>query len=104
MINAQAAAGGASSLSDKAHSVDPIDPVFSGFQLLPLSEPGGVQRVVPNEPTSTRPFIATLGIARPFIAKKHDTNVSKETYRTNDDTSKDGVIVTDSTVDTDYDS
>jgi hypothetical protein len=84
--------------------VDPVDPVFSGFQLLPLSEPGGVQRVVSSEPTKIRPFIATLGIPRPFIAKKHDTTATKETYRTNDDTSKDGIIVTDSTVDTAYDS
>jgi hypothetical protein len=76
------------------------DPLFPSPALLPLSDPGGMQCTIDHTPGPVRPFVTTLGVARPLDGKKHDTTSSRWTEGTDRETSKDGVVVTDTVPDT----
>lgn len=78
----------------------PRDPLFPSVKMLSLSDPGGVQYATEHTPGSLRPFSATLGVPRPLVAKNHDTTASKWTESTSAETSKDGIVVTDTVPDT----
>lgn len=78
----------------------PSDPLFPSPSLLSLSDAGGVQYTLAHTPGTLRPFVATLGVPRPLTAKKHDTTASKWSESTTGETSKDGVVITDTVPDT----
>lgn len=79
------------------------DPMFPPTALLPQNDPGGVRVLPPNQPCPFRPFAATLAVAHQLDGKKHDTNATKSTYRTNSETVNDGTRTTDSVTDSDVD-
>lgn len=78
------------------------DPILPTTALIPLGVSGGA-RPVDDAPARLRPFVATLAVPRRIDNKKHDTNATTTTYRTNSETINDGTRVTDSTVDTTVD-
>jgi hypothetical protein len=72
------------------------DPLFPGAALLPMTDPGGVQKAVPTARGRVRPFSATLGVP-PVVAGKHNTSATRWTEQQQTQTSKDGVVVPDTT-------
>lgn len=78
----------------------PHDPLFPSRALLPLCDPGGVQNTLEHTPGTLRPFAATLGVPRLRDDKKHDTTATRFTQPTNDETSHEGNVVTDTVTDT----
>ena len=84
----------------RGHATPPHDPLFPSVGMLPLSDSGGVQNTLAHSPGRLRPFSATLGVPRPLVFKNHDTTGTKFDEPSSGDTSKDGVVLTDTIPDT----